>query len=137
MPIQWDKSVVGESADLGTFEITEQMIRDYAEAVGASPPEAGEDLVAPPLFCNVLTTGGGGPRVKIEGSRRQFMAGQTYEPCAPVRPGDRLTGTARIHEIYEKTGRSGSMLFVIRENSFTNQDGVVVAKIYHRAVHQE
>ena len=137
MPIQYDKEAVGQTADLGTIEITEQMIRDYAVAVGARPPAEGEDVVAAPMFCNVLTAGGGRPQVKIEGSRRQFMAGQTFEPLAPVRAGDRLTCTARIHEVYEKTGRSGNMLFVIRENTFTNQDGVVVARIYHRAVHQE
>ena len=137
MPIQYDKSVVGQTADLGTTEITEQMIRDYAVAVGAPAAEPGQDLVAPPMFCNILTTGGGAPHVKIEGGRRQFMAGQSYEPFAPVRAGDRLTCTARIADIYEKTGRSGSMLFVVREHTFTNQNDQVVAKIRHSAVIQE
>lgn len=135
MPIQYDKSALNDTADLGTFEITEQMVRDYAVAVGA--PDPGSDGEAAPCFCNILIAGADRPKVQIEGGRRRFMAGQSYEPLAPVRAGDRLTGVARIADIYEKTGRSGSMLFVVRETTFTNQNDVDVAKIRHSAVIQE
>ncbi|HEX2173142.1 MAG TPA: MaoC family dehydratase N-terminal domain-containing protein [Dehalococcoidia bacterium] len=137
MPIQYDKSDIGKAADLGTHEVTAEMFRDYAAALGATLEGDAKDWVAPPLFCNVLTSGGAQPETKIEGGRRRFAANQSYEPLAPIRVGDRLSATARITEMYEKTGRSGAMLFVVRETTFTNQDKTDVAKIRHSMVVQE
>ena len=47
----------------------------------------------------------------------------------PVRPGDTLTARASIHDVYDKTGRSGTMVFVIHRMDFTNQEGVAVATV--------
>lgn len=137
MAITYDRAAVGQSAEVGTYEITEQMIRDYVTAMGGTLAQDDRSVVAPPLFCNVLIGGGGGPKVQVEGGRRQFMAGQSYEPLAPVRAGDRITVTTSIADMYEKTGRSGGMLFVVRETAFTNQAQVTVAKVRQSAVIQE
>jgi hypothetical protein len=137
MPIKYDKNEIGKSEHVGTYEITEDMIRKYATALRASLPPDPKDWVAPPLFCNVLTGGAGKPEVTIEGGRRRFMANQSYEPIAPIRVGDTLSSTATLTEMYEKTGRSGGMLFIVRETAFTNQDDVTVAKIRHSMVIQE
>jgi len=51
---------------------------------------------------------------------------------APVRPGDVLTMVSTIHDIYEKTGRTGSMYFIVIRNEVTNQQGAKVAVIDHR-----
>ncbi|MCP4036774.1 MAG: MaoC family dehydratase, partial [bacterium] len=53
---------------------------------------------------------------------------------APMRPGDTITGRSQIHDIYEKTGRSGPMMFVVHRMEFTNQDGVKVAIVDWRVV---
>ena len=137
MPIQYDRGQIGQSADLGTHQITADMINRYATAIGhGSTDEKGP--IAGPMFCNVLTSGAAEqPKVKVEGGRRRFMAGQSYEPLAPIRPGDSLKAVVRIADMYEKTGRSGGMLFVIRETTFTNQDNLDVAKIRHSLVIQE
>jgi len=37
-----------------------------------------------------------------------------------------------IHDIYEKTGRSGSMYFIVIRNEVKNQNGEKVAVIDHR-----
>jgi hypothetical protein len=37
-----------------------------------------------------------------------------------------------VKEIYEKTGRSGSMVFVVVRSTVQNQNGEVVAHIDHR-----
>ena len=59
--------------------------------------------------------------------------GEGVSVYAPIRPGDTITGIDRIAEVYEKTGRSGSMIFIIRESAFTNQQGEKVAVIRARA----
>ena len=37
-----------------------------------------------------------------------------------------------IHDIYEKTGRSGSMYFIVLRNEISNQGGQKVAIVDHR-----
>ena len=56
-----------------------------------------------------------------------FDGGKTVEWKAPIRPGDRLVGSSSIHDIFQKTGRSGGMVFVVHRIRFTNQDDVLVA----------
>lgn len=137
MPIQYDKNEVGKSEDLGTYEVKEETVRKYAAALQMELPGEPSDWVVPPLFCNILAGGAGKPEVTVEGGRRRFHANQSYEPLAPIRVGDRLAARASVAELYEKTGRSGSMLFIVREVAFTNQDNVTVAKVRHAIVVQE
>jgi hypothetical protein len=47
----------------------------------------------------------------------------------PPRAGDRLTGSSRIEEIYEKTNRAGKTLtFVVMVTEFRDDDGRLVAQ---------
>lgn len=60
--------------------------------------------------------------------------GKRVEVAAPVRPGDTLSSTTAIAEIYEKTGRSGTMVFVVHRMTFTNQRGEPVATVDSRMI---
>ena len=60
-----------------------------------------------------------------------FDAGRDVETFIPVRPGDRLK-MVTIHDIYEKTGRSDSMYFIVVRNEISNQTGARVATVDHR-----
>jgi acyl dehydratase len=108
---------------------------DYARAAGY------EDTIAPPLFFEVpmreavsladLRTDG------IAKTRqapiplpvdRVLAGGQEVEFLQPVYPGDTLTAETRLADISEKTGRSGPLVFIVRETIYTNQHGAVVVK---------
>ena len=65
--------------------------------------------------------------MRLNYGKRGFDGGKECQFYAPIRPGDTITGIDRIAEVYEKTGRSGSMIFIIRESAFTNQQGEKVA----------
>jgi acyl dehydratase len=54
--------------------------------------------------------------------------GQRFSYHAPIRPGDVVTRTARFADVYEKQGRSGTMVFVIGETRWTNQQGELVRR---------
>ncbi len=58
-----------------------------------------------------------------------FFAGQAIECLAPVRPGDTLLATTKLRDVYAKTGRSGKMVFVAWETTFTNQRSEAVALV--------
>ena len=63
-----------------------------------------------------------------------FDAGKSVEVHAALRPGDRLVAKSEIHDIYEKTGRSGGMLFIVHRMRFTKQDDELVSIVDWRMV---
>jgi len=52
-------------------------------------------------------------------------AGDDFHLLTPVRPGDTLTSREKLIDAYEKEGRSGYLIFVVVEKTFTNQHGEV------------
>ena len=63
--------------------------------------------------------------------------GSEWEYFEPVRPGDRITHTVRITDLFEREGRLGNMLFVISEGRFVNQFGTLVALERSTGIHYE
>ena len=57
-----------------------------------------------------------------------FDAGKDIDFHAPIRPGDSITAISSIVDLYEKTGRSGSMWFVVYRQELRNQRGELVER---------
>jgi 3-methylfumaryl-CoA hydratase len=55
--------------------------------------------------------GGTGPKLPLT---RMMAGGMELIQHRPIRPGDRLTGTHRIVDIYEKEGSQGPLIFIVR-----------------------
>ena len=55
-----------------------------------------------------------------------FHAYSDLEIHQLARVGDRITQHRRLADAYEKTGRSGRLLFIVTENTFVNQNGDVL-----------
>ena len=68
---------------------------------------------------------------------RCFDAGKSIEVHKAVRPGDRVTGKSVIADIYEKSGRTGTMLFIVHRMNFYNQDDDHLATVDWRLVQRE
>ena len=134
--IGFDRSLLGVEHSVGTFHVSRQMIVGFARATGETGPGFGEDnpaedsdIVAPPTFCNVFLSDVTRPDIKLEFGDTGFFAGQAIECISPVRPGDTLRATAKLLDVYAKTGRSGKMVFVAWETTFTNQANETVALV--------
>jgi hydroxyacyl-ACP dehydratase HTD2-like protein with hotdog domain len=57
------------------------------------------------------------------------MAGETSVVFGePILAGDLITVEKRLADMYEKEGRSGPLVFVEMEFTFTNQHGELVAR---------
>jgi hydroxyacyl-ACP dehydratase HTD2-like protein with hotdog domain len=69
--------------------------------------------------------------------KRGFDGGKECFLYKPIRPGDTITGIDCIAEVYEKTGRSGNMIFIVRESAFTNQHGEKVAVIRQSLIRRD
>ena len=69
------------------------------------------------------------PDINLKFGSTRFHAGQRIQSKAPIFAGDRVTASSHLKEVYPKTGRSGTMVFIVWETTFRNQDGQVVADV--------
>ena len=137
--VEFDRSLLGVKHPGGSFEVTADMIRGFANATGEKDPIYSDEeaarkagyptIIAPPTICNLFSSRVTKPDVKMSGGTMGMHAGQALDPLAPVKAGDTLTAETELKDVYTKTGRTGTMLFIVWENTFINQDGVQVARV--------
>ena len=133
--IKFDRSLLGVEHPVGTFAVTREMMLAFSRATGeTSLAYVGDcsgsgEIVAPPTFCNIFASNATRPDIKLEFGDIGLFAGQSIEPRAPVAPGDTLTATTKLKDVYAKTGRSGMMVFAVWQTSFANQKGETVALV--------
>jgi acyl dehydratase len=141
--VEYDPALIGRVfEETEPQEVTGEDIRKFCESIGDNNPlfidEAAASqgpyggIVAPPSFAVSFRNGrhffNFVPRFGSTG----FDAGKDVEFVAPIRPGDQIRLASHVKEIYEKTGRSGSMVFVVIRSTLRNQKDEVVAHIDHR-----
>jgi hypothetical protein len=121
----------GQTFDEVSFEIDGAALVEFALACGETLPRytdrSDDDFQAVPSY----TSRYHGRRQLPEGfpvdMESSFDGGKCVEWHAPVRPGDTLVARSRIHDIFEKTGRSGGMMFIVHRMEFTNQRDELVS----------
>ena len=101
------------------------MYTDEAAAKEAGYP----DIIAPPVMTTIFIRGENFPDIKLKFGRMRFHASQTVQPVSPLVAGDSLMASSALKEVYPKTGRSGTMVFIVWETTFTNQRGETVAAV--------
>lgn len=122
--------------------VTAEMIAGFCRAVGETnpihtDPEAAKrgpygGLVAPPSFAGTFGDGEHIFEQLRSYVRGRLAAGMEVEFVAPIRPGDSITIESHVNDVYEKTGRSGAMVFIVIRSTLKNQNREVVARIDHR-----
>lgn len=108
--------------ELGVYEIEKGMIQRFARAV--DDPNSLWNTMAPPSF--IVTIGGEQFGQQLMTMFRDgLLHGSTELECyQPVRSGDKITVTAKIASIRERS----QMAFVTFEITYTNQRHDLVAK---------
>ena len=137
--LEFDRSLLGKVHQAGPFEVTREIIRDFCSAIGESNPlytdeeaarQAGyRAVLAPPTLCTIFFQGVTMPDISLKFGKTRFHAGQRVEPMAPILAGDSLMASAYLKDVYPKTGRSGMMVFMEWETTYTNQRGEKVATV--------
>jgi acyl dehydratase len=141
--VDYDPAIIGKVFETTEpVPVTREHIRQFCETIGESNPLYTDDeaakngpyrgVVAPPSFAVTFRNGRHFFEHIPRFGRRGFDAGKDVEFVNPIRPGDNISLSSSVKEIYEKTGRTGSMVFVIIRSTLRNQDGDVVAHIDHR-----
>ena len=135
-------------------EIGRPAFRQYALAVADFNPLYSDrdsalahglrDVMAPPtLICDTWQyvdsdmdergdLVGRGPFGELTGLR----AGNEYEFFQPVHPDDVITARWRVKDVYQRTGRSGTLIFQVVEATYLNQRDELLARntetLYYR-----
>ena len=141
MPIQINTSIKGKEYPPYVVHVERAKIKDFARAIGDLSPyylddEVGRaspwgDIVAPPTFAITFRDEkhDTGSMLKDLGTdiSRILHGEQEFEIHRPLQPGRTYLCRAQVVDIYEKSGKSGPMAFVVRETAITDGDNEVVA----------
>jgi hypothetical protein len=122
------------------FEVREDQMREFAAACGETAPRFTDprhpDFQAPPTFCARFhgrrMLPGDFPALGIP-----LDAGKCVMPQRPIRAGTTLVGKSHLHDIYEKTGRTGRMIFLVSRMELYDPEQVLVAIVDSRLVIRE
>ena len=146
--------LMGKVGDIMITEVEKGAIKRYADAVDDHNPLYWDEeyaknsrygcIIAPPGFFG-WPTGWVGAKptfptfAKLShdeatttlaqiGYNRSVDGGMEYEFFHTVRAGDTLVALPRITSVSEREGKSGKLIFVSTETTYTNQNGDLVAK---------
>jgi hypothetical protein len=107
-------------------------LKRFADAIGDSNPRWRSE--APPTFLVALAPVSMHLAEAEEYGKGWLNGGNRFEYLEPVRVGDRITATGRVADVYEKSGSTGNLLFIIFETEYVNQDGRTVARLRGTAI---
>ncbi|MBF6559810.1 MAG: MaoC family dehydratase N-terminal domain-containing protein [Candidatus Binataceae bacterium] len=143
MAVDYDPAIIGrvfETTD--PVPVSAEAIATFCTAIGETNPihvdaaaaQKGPwgGITAPPSFAVTFRNGQHFFQHVPRFGKQGFDAGKDVEFGAPIRPGDAITLTSHVKEVYEKTGRTGSMVFVVVRSTLTNQHGEMVAHVDHK-----
>ena len=120
MPI--DSSMIGTSSSPEPFEVTREAVQRFMEATEDPVLYSDEPLeYAPPTFPTTFRTRV--PGLELDGSKMQLIHGeQQYEYSRRLRIGEKVTCVVRVTDIRERSGKSGSMTFVVIETTGSDSE---------------
>ena len=132
------KNMVGVGVGPEVFEVEKGHIRRFAEAVGDPNPLWQDEayarksrygtIIGPPMFLQDEGKNKIADRLMEIISPRGFLnGGVEVEFYRPMIPGDTITTQAKLADLYEKQGKTGKLIFMVVEVTFTNKRGELAA----------
>jgi len=122
-PVYWDDAYAAETPYGGV------VAPPFFPFYGFRYPAYEADVLAPALTDPHYHGGSFLPRFglpDVPGPERRLNGGNEIEFFAYAKPGDRLRARSRLDDIFQKTGRSGAMLFVKMNITVINQDDQIL-----------
>ena len=151
------RALIGQETEpeRNRFPISEEMAFDVADAIQDPNPLYVDSAYAQRsryggILCPPLATWKDiGPPIGYFGAGQEshfqvplpfnsygLNGGADWQFLRPVYAGDWITRRFRILEIYQKEGRSGPLIFVVRQETQTNQNGQVVNQAKRVSIHR-
>jgi N-terminal half of MaoC dehydratase len=139
--IQINKALLGKEYPPYAVTVERGKIKEFARAIGAADPlylddrvgaaSVWGDVIAPPTFSITFRDDAADTTAFLKelgtDISRILHGEQEFEIFRPLQPGQTYLCRAKIVDIYEKTGRSGPMAFVVRETTIADGSNEIVA----------
>ena len=110
------------------YDVEKWWVKKFAEAIDDPNPRWKE--ITPPTFPTALICEELDEAIQNLDCplTRGLNGGNELEYFHPIRIGDTISVTGKITNMRERAGRLGTMLIIISEVTYTNQNGEVAAK---------
>ncbi len=121
MPV--DSSLIGKSSSPQTFEVTREAVQRFMEATEDPALQHSDSIVqyAPPTFPTTFRMRI--PDLELDPTRMQLLHGeQEYTYTRRIRIGEQVTCVVRVIDVRQRSGRSGTMTFLILETTGTDSE---------------
>ena len=142
------KGVIGKEYPPYAVTVERGKIKEFARAVGDLNPFYVEDtvgraspwgdIIAPPTFAITFRDESADTNALLRDLgtdiSRVLHGEQEFELHRPLQPGQTYLCRAKVLDVYEKTGKSGPMAFVVRETTVTDSSNEIVATLRHITV---
>jgi acyl dehydratase len=139
--IQINKALLGREYPPYAVTVERGKIKEFARAIGDDEPlylddrvgaaSAWGDVIAPPTFSITFRDEAADTAAFLKelgtDISRILHGEQEFEIFRPLQPGQTYLCRAKIVDIYEKTGRTGPMAFVVRETTIADGSNEIVA----------
>ncbi|OLC37458.1 MAG: hypothetical protein AUH81_06050 [Candidatus Rokubacteria bacterium 13_1_40CM_4_69_5] len=148
MPITINKGILGKEYPPYAVTVERGKIKEFARAIGDLNPfylddSVGRaspwgDVIAPPTFAisfrdEVADSSALLRDLGVDISR-VLHGEQEFEIFRQLTPGQTYLCRTKVLDVYEKTGRSGPLAFVVRETAVTDRTNEIVATMRHVTV---
>jgi hypothetical protein len=131
-PVERLKARIGVAGPPVSATVEAGHLKRFAEAIGDPNPRWLEEV--PPTFLVALAPTSYHLPEAEEYGKGWLNGGNRFEYLEPVRVGDHITATGKVADVYEKSGGSGTLLFIIFETDYVNQHGRTVARLRGTAI---
>ena len=126
------RSRVGQAEPRISATVEAGHLKRFTEAIGDPNPRW--ETEAPPTYLVALIPVSMHLAEAEEYGKGWLNGGNRFEYMEPIRVGDHITATGKIADVYEKSGSSGPLLFIIFETAYVNQHGRTVARLRGTAI---
>ena len=117
---------LGKATTPITYDVEKGHVKRFAEAIGDDNAQW-RGVTVPPTFTRAFIPSDEDESQPRPAGIRVLDAGSEYEYFKAIQPGDQITVVSKIADVFKKEGRLGTMTFQVKEISFTNQNGELVA----------
>ncbi len=149
MPPAIRKDLIGKEYPPFAVTVERGKIKEFARAIGDLNPfylddavgraSRWGDVIAPPTFAIAFRddeVAGTAAVLRDLGYdiSRVLHGEQEFEIFRQITPGETFLCRTKVTDVYEKTGRSGPMGFIVRETAVTDRTDEIVVRMRHTTV---
>jgi acyl dehydratase len=131
-PVERLRARIGVAGPPVSATVEAGHLKRFAEAIGDPNPRWLDE--APPTYLVALAPTSYHLPEAEEYGKGWLNGGNRFEHLEPVHVGDRITATGKVADVYEKSGGSGTLLFIVFETEYVNQHGRTVARLRGTAI---